>query len=91
MSIDRFIVDLCCPDAKLIIELDGGQHDNEQARDGNRTKILEAMGYLVCRFWNNDVMQNTDGVLEEILNTLNRQRSEPPHPNPLPFGERERA
>jgi very-short-patch-repair endonuclease len=48
------------------------------------------MGYLALRFWNNDVLQNTDGVLEEILNTLKQYRSEPPHPDPLPFGEREK-
>jgi len=49
------------------------------------------MGYLVLRFWNNDVLQNTDGVLEEILNTLKQYRSEPPHPDPLPFGAREKG
>ena len=54
------------------------------------------MGYLVFRFWNNDVIQNIDGVLEEINAALNShqsepapQTSEPPHPNPLPSGERE--
>ncbi len=63
-----------------------------------RTKVLEAMGYLVLRFWNNDVMNNTDGVIEEIGAALKSyqsehpgfsQASEPPHPNPLPSGERE--
>ena len=49
------------------------------------------MGYLVLRFWNNDVMRNLDGVLEEILNTLNQQPLDPPHPTPLPCGEREQA
>ncbi len=88
VSIDRFVVDFFCSDAKLIVEIDGGQHDQNSERDANRTKILEAMGYLVVRFWNNDVMRNTDGVLEEILSTVNQQRSEPPHPNPLPGGER---
>jgi very-short-patch-repair endonuclease len=87
VPIDRFIVDFFCADAKLIVELDGGQHDQNREYDANRTRILEAMGYLVLRFWNNDVMRNTDGVLEEILSTV--QRSEPPHPTPLPFGERE--
>ena len=55
----------------------------------NRTAILQAMGYLVLRFWNNDVLSNTDGVLEEILTVLDRRGQEPPHPNPLPYGERE--
>ena len=89
VPIDRFIVDFCCADAKLIVELDGGQHDQDNERDANRTKILEAMGYLVLRFWNNDLTQNIDGVLEEILSTVNQHRSEPPHPTPLPKGERE--
>jgi lysyl-tRNA synthetase class 2 len=89
--IDRFIVDFFCADAKLIVELDGGQHDQYRERDADRTKVLEAMGYLVLRFWNNDVIGNTDGVLEVILSTVNLQRSEPPHPNPLPKGERERT
>ena len=90
MPIDRFIVDFCCPDARLIVEVDGGQHaDNE--RDADRTRTLEASGYLVLRFWNHDVMQNTEGVLEEILKSINQQPSEPPHPNPLPNGEREHA
>jgi very-short-patch-repair endonuclease len=84
VPIERFIVDFFCADAKLIVELDGGQHDQNKESDGNRTRILEAMGYLVVRFWNNDVMRNTDGVLEEILSTINQHRSEPPHPTPLP-------
>ena len=52
---------------------------------------LEAMGYLVLRFWNHDVIRNMDGVLEEIVSTANPHRSEPPHPTPLPCGERERT
>ena len=70
-------MDFFCPDGKLIIEIDGGQHDQDKERDANRTESVEAMGYLVLRFWNNDVMRNTDGVLEVILSTLNQQRSEP--------------
>ena len=84
VPIDRFVVDFCCADAKLIVELDGGQHDQDRERDANRTNVLEAMGYLVLRFWNHDVIRNTEGVLEDILNTINQQRSEPPHPTPLP-------
>ena len=91
VPIDRFVVDFCCSDAKLIIELDGGQHATRTSEDANRTEILAAMGYLVLRFWNNDVMQNIGGVLEEILSTLEQHRSEPPHPDPLPCGEREKG
>ena len=87
VPIDKYIVDFCCSEARLIIELDGGQH---AVRDEtNRTAVLEGMGYLVLRLWNNDVLTNTDSVLEEILNVINRHPQEPPHPYPLPFGERE--
>src|SRR6266478_826661 len=75
--IDRYIVDFFCADAKLIVEIDGGQHGIRDAHDRNRTMVLEAMGCLVLRFWNNDVMKNTEGVLEEILSTLNRQSPGP--------------
>jgi very-short-patch-repair endonuclease len=74
VSIDRFVVDFYCAEAKLIVELDGGQHDEQSARDADRTRVLEAMGYLVLRFWNHDVIRNTDGVLEEILSTVDQQR-----------------
>jgi very-short-patch-repair endonuclease len=87
--IDRFTVDFFCADAHLIIELDGGQHADRSIADAQRTKVLEAMGYLVLRYWNNDVMQNIDGVLEDIYAALERYRPEPPHPHPLPSGERE--
>jgi very-short-patch-repair endonuclease len=89
VPIDRYIADFCCADARLIIELDGGQHATRTSEDANRTKVLEAMGYLLLRFWNNDVLQNLDGVLEEILSTLEQHRSEPLTPT-LPSGEREK-
>jgi very-short-patch-repair endonuclease len=72
VPIDRFVVDFLCTDAKLIVEIDGGQHDQQKKRDAERTATLEAMGYLVLRFWNHDVMRNTNGVLEEILRTISR-------------------
>jgi very-short-patch-repair endonuclease len=87
--IDRFVVDFCCADAHLIVEVDGGQHAVQVAADAERTQILEAMGYFVLRYWNNDVLQNLDGVVEDIATALERPRSEPPHPHPLPSGERE--
>jgi lysyl-tRNA synthetase class 2 len=87
--IDRFIVDFFCADAELIVELDGGQHGQDRDRDADRTRVLEAMRYLLLRFWNHDVVRNMDGVLEEILSTINQPGCEPPHPTPLPYGERE--
>ena len=89
VPIDKYVVDFCCAEARLIVELDGGQHATRD--ETNRTQILEAMGYLVLRFWNNDVLQNTEGVVEEILNTINRNPQEPSHPVPLPSGERGRT
>jgi very-short-patch-repair endonuclease len=87
--IANFIVDFCCEESRLIIELDGGQHAVREADDAKRTEELEAMGYLVLRFWNNDVLTNIDGVVQSILETLDKQAPVPPHPNPLPGGERE--
>jgi very-short-patch-repair endonuclease len=66
-EIDRYIVDFVCPEASLIVELDGGQHAEMMAADADRTRRLEAMGYRVLRFWNNDVLANTGAVLEVIF------------------------
>jgi very-short-patch-repair endonuclease len=88
MPVDRYVVDFCCEAGRLIVELDGGQHVERGKEDAERTAALEAQGYLVLRFWNNDILRNTDGVIESILQTLNPS---PPHPNPLPDGEREQA
>src|SRR5690606_41431320 len=62
--IERFIVDFYCPEKRLIVEVDGGQHTAES--DRARTERLEALGYKVIRFWNNDVLGNTLAVLETI-------------------------
>src|SRR6266851_8530960 len=62
-----FVVDFFCAAAKLIVEVDGEQHADD---DDARTHWLEARGYRVIRFWNNEVLANTDGVLCTILGTL---------------------
>ena len=67
-QIHRYVADLACRTARLAIELDGGQHD--PVRDAARTEIIERYGYVVLRFWNNDVLENTDGVLEAIRQQL---------------------
>ena len=89
--VDRYVVDFICADARLIVELDGGQHADRAKQDAARSRIFEAMGYLVLRFWNNDVLANTDGVVETIVDTLNHHGVLPPHPDPLPDGEREKS
>lgn len=78
-----YIVDFVCSEAKLIVEADGSQHQAQRTYDATRTMRLEAEGYTVLRFWNNGILRNTNSVLEEILQHL------PPHPDPLPGGERE--
>nr|WP_199042907.1 endonuclease domain-containing protein [Dyella sp. ASV24] len=85
-EISRYIVDFVCPDAGLIVELDGGRHGDQLIYDERRTLELQTMGYRVLRFWNNDVLKNVEGVLEVILEVL---ASPAPHPSPLPEGERE--
>jgi BirA family biotin operon repressor/biotin-[acetyl-CoA-carboxylase] ligase len=67
--IGRHVADFACEQARLVIELDGGQHA-DSATDAERTAAIEAAGYHVLRFWNHDVLANTDGVLEEIARTL---------------------
>ena len=80
VPVDKYIADFFCAEARLIVELDGGQHATRD--ESNRTAILEAMGYLVLRFWNNDVLKNIDGVLEEIQRAITTT----PTPNPSPQG-----
>jgi len=81
-----FIADFCCLRRKLIIELDGGHHGEREGYDASRTDYLEKQGFAVRRFWNNDVMNNVEGVLERILEQLKA-----PSPRPLPRRERGNA
>jgi very-short-patch-repair endonuclease len=74
-QIDDYVADLACRTARLAIELDGGQHD--AARDAARTAIIEAYGYRVLRFWNHDVLADTDSVLEAIRQELLIARNRP--------------
>ena len=74
-QIDHYVADLACRTARLAIELDGGQHD--PARDAARTAIIEKYGYRILRYWNNDVLANTDGVLEAIRQELLIARDRP--------------
>jgi very-short-patch-repair endonuclease len=62
----RFIADLLCDEAMVIIETDGSQHADRTVADERRTTYLENLGYVVLRFWNVDVLQNTDRVCDHI-------------------------
>jgi very-short-patch-repair endonuclease len=73
-AIGPYIVDFVAPKHKLIIELDGSQHMEQQAYDAERTAYLESKGYRVLRFWNNEVMENKDGVLQIILEAIRAQK-----------------
>ena len=78
-----FILDFACLERKLVVELDGGQHADAATYDARRTASLENAGFTVLRFWNNDVFENMDGVLEVILRAL-RARATPSPPKPSP-------
>jgi very-short-patch-repair endonuclease len=82
VRIGRYIADFASHGARLVIEVDGGQHATQTDADMERTKALEANGYRVLRFWNNDVLNNIDGVLEEIQRAITTT----PTPSPSPQG-----
>ncbi|MBC7109293.1 MAG: endonuclease domain-containing protein [Methanomassiliicoccales archaeon] len=69
VPIGPYIVDFLCLEKRVIVEIDGGQHNfpDERARDLERTRFLEYKGYKVLRFWNNEVLGNLEGVLSVIL------------------------
>jgi very-short-patch-repair endonuclease len=75
VKIGPYYADFVCPNARLIVELDGSQHGEERQRryDADRTRYLEANGYRVLRFWNNEVLENVEGVLMAILDTVSRR------------------
>ena len=86
-SIPPYIADFCCVEKRLIIELDGSQHN--EAGDRSRTQRLQRQGWLVLRFWNHDVLIRTESVLEAIWTAIGDQALDRPtlSPTPLPEGE----
>ena len=74
LPVDRYFADFACPEARLVIELDGGQHAAAAAYDEGRTAVLEHAGYVVLRFWNNEVIEELDGVLFAIERALRLAR-----------------
>jgi very-short-patch-repair endonuclease len=83
VQIGRYIADFVSHASKLVVEVDGGQHGIQVQADANRTRFFESEGYRVFRFWNNDVLTNTDGVLEVIALALTTAT---PTLNPSPQG-----
>ena len=79
----RYIVDFVCVERRLIIEIDGGQHAEQVEYDQHRDAWLRSQGYTVLRFWNNEVMQQFEGVLEQIRLTLTLTLSLSPSPSPV--------
>ena len=74
-----YIVDFVCFEHSLIIEIDGGQHGDEVSKDQARSDWLQSQGFRVMRFWNNEVIERKDDVLESIIRALR----EYPSPQPL--------
>ena len=82
-----YICDFVSIDRQLVIEVDGGQHALQVEKDDARSAYLESKGYTVMRFWNHEVLTETEAVLERIFNVAS---SDTPHPVPLPKGARGR-
>ncbi len=81
-EIAGYIVDFVCNERHLVVELDGSQHFDQHEYDERRTRMLESRNLRVLRFWNNQVLAETDSVLAAISRAL--AEGLPPHPNPLP-------
>ncbi|KQO00409.1 MULTISPECIES: endonuclease domain-containing protein [Stenotrophomonas] len=84
MPLAGYIADFVCPALKLIVELDGGQYLEQADYDAQRTEVLEALGYRVLRYWNDDVLVRTGDVLEDILRAVSQNNGTPPQPSPSP-------
>lgn len=79
--IGRYIVDFCCRSERVVVELDGGQHDIQRQYDEERTAYLIKHGYVVIRFWNSDVTGNFTGVLEELSAQFEMLLKDPGRPS----------
>ncbi|MBL8525026.1 MAG: endonuclease domain-containing protein [Betaproteobacteria bacterium] len=89
--IGSYIVDFVAPTLKLIVELDGSHHADQQEYDAARTRYLNSLGYRVLRFGDDEVLKQTDAVREAILNACNSACGQPSPPAPSPVNGRGEA
>jgi very-short-patch-repair endonuclease len=84
--IGPYFADFACHRCRLVIEIDGGQHNfpDRAAADAARTAFLESRGYRVLRFWNNEVLQNIEGVMQHIFDTIALRTGAGPPPQTPP-------
>ncbi len=75
-TIGRYVCDFACLEAAVIVELDGSQHVAQAPYDANRDAFLRSNGFRVLRFWNGDVLSQTDAVVDTIFEALHRQEME---------------
>ena len=83
VALGPYIVDFVCFDQKIVVEVDGGQHQDRLRQDQARSEWLESQGFTVLRFWNNEVIGNQDGVAHLILTALEQGISPSPQPSPV--------
>ena len=86
-----YILDFVCLETKLAIEVDGGQHGQQAGYDENRTQKLQAAGFHVLRFWDNEVLKETESVRQKIWLVVQELQSHPPPNLPLEGGEVKRV
>mgnify|MGYP000533559838 CR=1 FL=1 len=79
VPIGGYIADFVCLESKLVVELDGGQHQTRHHHDTRRDRYIEKRGFKILRFWNNDVLQQAEAVLQQIWQAL-----QPSAPLPFP-------
>ncbi len=89
-SIEKYVIDFYCPECRLAIEADGGQHFEEEGlqKDKERTKRLESLKVRMMRFNNREILTNIEGVYETILRAVEEIRERPPSPHSSPRGAR---
>ena len=84
VPLGKYIVDFVCFERKVVIEVDGGHHQEQVSSDAVRTTWLESQGFQVLRFWNHEVLADTEAVQEALLVALQESSPSPDSPSPQP-------